>query len=432
MSDISRHILRTFASKVLYALVSIVASIIIARILGPAGKGEYTIVLLVSSMVVSLGSMNIGDTAIYFFNKKKINLGTILASNSMFILSSSLIYAAIVFCLWKLDLLPWNELSRPYLIFFACLLIPLIFLRVHLLDILRCNRQFNAYNYLFLAQPLIYLIVVIFFVYFLNLHVIGVLLSYTITLLIIVALSLLFIFSQSKISLELDLSYMKAGLYYGLKGHVGNIFQKFNTRLDQFFISPYWGIAMLGNYSVAVTLSELIFYIPDSIGIITLTSIAGSEKEEAEHLTAKSLRITVALTLILIGLLYLVARPGVLLLYGAAFEPAVRAIYYLLPGIFFVGISKILSKYFSGAGHPEINTYTSTVSSAATIILCIVLIPEFGIIGAAVASSLAYALRAFCDIIIFVRVSKTNLRRMFVINKEDIVSSVAKVRQIIL
>ena len=229
-----------------------------------------------------------------------------------------------------------------------------------------------------------------------------------------------FIFYQSKIILKLNLSYLKVSLYYGLKGHVGNIFQKFNTRLDQFFISPYWGSAMLGNYSIAVTISELIFYIPDSIGIITLTSIAERDKKEAERLTAKSLRITIALTLILIGLLYFVAGPGVLFLYGAAFEPAIKAIYYLLPGIFFVGISKILSKYFSGIGRPEINTYTSAISMVVTILLCITLIPRYGIVGAAIASSMAYGLRTICDMGFFIKASRCGLPEMLFLKKEDI------------
>lgn len=423
------HIFRTFASKVLYSLISLATGVITARILGPSGKGEYTIVLLLSSMVASLGSLNLGETAIYFHNKKGTKLGTIILSNAVFILVSNSIYLLILIFLWKHDALPWKEFSASFM-FFSCLLVPIILFQNHVVDILRCIRRYDAYNILLLLQPVIYLLFVILFVYFLNLYVIGAILSSSISFLFLIALGIIFIFHKSQIDLKCDSSYLKSGLAYGIKGHVGSVLQKFNLRLDQFIITPYWGSAMLGYYSVALILPELIWYIPDSIGVVTLPKIAGSNKNDAETITTKSLRITLALTLAAIGILFVIAEPGVLILYGDAFRPAIRAIYFLLPGIFFMSISKILSKYFSGMGLPEINSYTSAISCAVTVILCIVLIPKYAIVGAAIASSSAYAIRAICDVAFFIKESRCALVELIVFTREDL-NYLRQLRQIV-
>lgn len=371
-------------------------------------------------MVVNFGSMNIGDSTIYFFNKRKVDLGTLLFSNSVFIIISSLFYIGIILILSQLSILPWTELKQSYLLIFTLILIPLIFYQTHILDIFRSIKQFNAYNLMQICQPIIYFVLIIYLVYFLKLEVLGALFSYSMTFIIIISIGLCYLYRKTNFNLNFDPNYLKKNLIYGLKGHIGNIFQKFNLRLDQLLISPYWGSAMLGNYSIATSISELIWYIPDSVGIVTLSYISANKKEEALNITLKSIRIVTLLTFISTIVLFFLAKPIILILYGKPFEPSVKAIYFLLPGIFFTSFSKILSKYFSGIGHPEINTFTSFISLLATIIFCVILIPKYGITGAAIASSIAYGIRAICDLILFKKASQYSLSKIIKLEKTDL------------
>jgi Na+-driven multidrug efflux pump len=59
-----------------------------------------------------------------------------------------------------------------------------------------------------------------------------------------------------------------------------------------------------------------------------------------------------------------------------------------------IAIAKVLSSYLMGRGRPFETTLVSGVSAVGTIALDLVLIPRHGASGAAVASSLAYALSA--------------------------------------
>src|SRR3990172_10803129 len=77
-----------FVTRVWGAAVGLAVSIIIARFLGPEGKGIYSLLLLVPSLLVTFGNGGLQVSNIYFYGRK---LGSVkdLASNS--------IWAAFVF-----------------------------------------------------------------------------------------------------------------------------------------------------------------------------------------------------------------------------------------------------------------------------------------------------------------------------------------------
>ncbi|MFX0199580.1 MAG: lipopolysaccharide biosynthesis protein [Candidatus Hodarchaeota archaeon] len=140
------QISKTFFVKIFVALLTFIAGIIIARTLGPTGKGEYTIVMFISGMAVTFGSFNLGDSAIYFANKTQIGIGRIMSTNALFISGASMVYILALCLFSSANLLPWKELRQPHLIFFTCAFIPLKFTRRHVLALLRAKRDFDGYN----------------------------------------------------------------------------------------------------------------------------------------------------------------------------------------------------------------------------------------------------------------------------------------------
>jgi O-antigen/teichoic acid export membrane protein len=414
-------IVKIFFGKIGFLFISFITGIIVARILGPVGKGEISLVLLISSLIVSIGSLNIGDSVIYFVNRRKIPLGKALFSNYFFITFSSLFYIALLYYVWSLNILPWEELDNHMLFLLVCLFIPLTFFQMHILALFRAKQDYSAYNIILLGRPIIYFILVIFFLVFMKMEVKGVFLaSGTATALSIIVGTALIVRTQN-FHLSLDIGYLKKAITYGLKGHIGNIFHKFNLRIDQLFITPFWGTAMLGNYSIAVIISEMIMFLPDSIGIVLFPSLSRYNKETARKTAEQSIRISLLLTVLGCIAICIIARPFVMIGYGERFEPAVKAIYFLLPGMVFLNISKILSKYFSGSGHPEINSFSSFISCIATLILCPLLVPKYGINGAAIASSIAYGLRSLIEIFIFKKMTNCILNNLLLIKFKDII-----------
>ncbi|MFC1791126.1 oligosaccharide flippase family protein [Gemmatimonadota bacterium] len=420
MAD-SRSISRIFTAKLILACLSVVTGVIVARTLGPGGKGEYALIVLVASMTAGLTTLNIGESTVFFFSRREIAFGPLLVSNAAFILATSLSSCSVLALLWYRGLLPWQGLEHPEAILFVCALIPLIFFQNHVRDLVRSTRRFSLFNLLLLLQPTVYLSLVLVFVVLLAKGVRGAVLAAVIANAMSVFVGVFALLRLEKPSrFYFDFSYLRKAIGYGLRGHIGNIFQRFNLRVDQLFIPVLWGSAMLGHYSVAVALSEMIWHVPDAIGIVTLPRISGGREEDGAILTARSVRICGLITLTFVLLFAVGARAGVLLLYGEAYRPAIRAVYFLLPGVFFMSLSKILSKYFSGVGRPEINTGTAFVALVATLGFCVALIPRYGMIGAALASSVAYGLRASFDIALFLRLSNVRGRELFMVDSSDL------------
>jgi O-antigen/teichoic acid export membrane protein len=91
--------------------------------------------------------------------------------------------------------------------------------------------------------------------------------------------------------------------------------------------------------------------------------------------------------------------------YGAAFAPATAALWVLLPGIVFLSLSKILTKYLYGIGRPGLCLWSTATSAAVTAVIIVPCVKTAGIVGAGVASSIAYAAGATVDLVFTRRLS---------------------------
>ena len=106
--------------------------------------------------------------------------------------------------------------------------------------------------------------------------------------------------------------------------------------------------------------------------------------------------------------------------YGDEFINSLLPLLILSFGSIFFSVSKILTKYYSGIGLPIINSKGAIITFFVNSILTYLLAIKFGLIGAAISSSLAYFLMMLYYLKIF---SKMNpdiyFIDLFVISKSD-------------
>jgi O-antigen/teichoic acid export membrane protein len=88
-------------------------------------------------------------------------------------------------------------------------------------------------------------------------------------------------------------------------------------------------------------------------------------------------------------------KPLLLLVYGKSFEAAVPAFLWLLPAIVMISTNAVFMNYFASIGNPMVTVYSPGVAAAVNVLLNLKLIPMLGIVGASLASVLAYALMFF-------------------------------------
>jgi O-antigen/teichoic acid export membrane protein len=180
-------------------------------------------------------------------------------------------------------------------------------------------------------------------------------------------------------------------LGYGLFAQTGVILNFFNLRLDFYFINYFKGVKELGLYSIATAVGESLYLIPYAIGRMWFPRVAKNQAGKKEK-TFQILLVTFIISS-LTGII-LIATGKLLLtfMFGEKFEGSYIPLIILIPGIISLGLSSVIASYFHGIGKPQWGTLMSVISISFTIILDFLLIPVYGIKGAAIASSIAYTI----------------------------------------
>ena len=123
----------------------------------------------------------------------------------------------------------------------------------------------------------------------------------------------------------------------------------------------------------------------------------------------------------LCAFIFLCSRFAVGVLYGEAFLPLVPALQILLLGVVALSLGSPISSYFTlKLGKPEIPLVLASVSAAICIATAVVLVPHVGLIGAAIASTIAYIAGQSLGIAYFLRRARISARDTLVPTRDDL------------
>ncbi|GEM_PF-1221644 len=179
---------------------------------------------------------------------------------------------------------------------------------------------------------------------------------------------------------------------YGFAVYFSGLAYTVNQQLDQLLLSIWVVPADLGQYAAAATLSGVLLVIPAAVGPIGFSKIARANGEWAEQRRHARLAIMcTALVLVPAGLLLMVAAPFVTkILFGAAYVQTAQLLRILAPASISLGTSVMLADVLRGMGKPMYGTYGAVVGSVITIVGLSLSLQRFGIWGAAWVSLTAY------------------------------------------
>src|SRR6266511_1654962 len=185
--------------------------------------------------------------------------------------------------------------------------------------------------------------------------------------------------SDLRLALGIDRAAFRDLLGFGLKGYVGNLLQFFNYRLDSLIVNALSGIASVGIYSISVAMGEVIWYVASAFGTVMFPHVSSVDRREADRVTPIVSRNVWFITLIGVVTMALLGRWIIEFVFGTVMLAAVTPLLLLLPGILALSGAKMV----------------------LTVALDIALIPRYGIVGAAAASSIVYTNTAAALVIVF-------------------------------
>lgn len=166
-----------------------------------------------------------------------------------------------------------------------------------------------------------------------------------------------------------------------------------NYRLDTWIVGHFAGQTALGLYSLAVGVSQLLWLLAYPVQPVVFRLTAAREAA-SEAVVAMASRFCVTLTVLAALALGAAADWLVPLVYGRGFSGAVPALRILLVGAAFGAFTKVWAGYIAGRGGVRYNLTAVLLGLAATVVLDLALIPRLGIVGASIATTVAYALIA--------------------------------------
>jgi len=406
----------SLAGQVASLITTFLSGVIIARALGPSGKGTYSLVVLTYAFAVLIGNLGVPAFVASTAGKRR-HTPVELLHNSVIMTIVSSVIVAVVYLLVR----EWTGQRSVLWPFFMILAVvtPAGLLREHLGALLQGMNRIGRFSVTKVVANAVTLILLAVFVWSrpsITTAVYCWIGGEVVATLVAVGL----VIPIAAPGLNLSRPVLKESLKFGSAVCVGSLIGLASLRLDLFLVAYFLPASEVGLYSVATAASSVIMYLPVAMAVALLPRLSSANADESYALTARGCRFAIVWG---VGCaLFLGILGGVLIsvVYGELFRPAATAMRILLPGTVIYGLAHITTAYYNGyVGRPFINTALAALSLLIGVALDVALIPRFGINGAAVASSVAYIVSMFVALFVFARVSGRSFLPLLAVGKRD-------------
>jgi O-antigen/teichoic acid export membrane protein len=384
----AHHLTTTAAAQACSVALGVVTGVLAARLLGPEGRGYLAALVLWPMTIVFLVSMGINQAIVYFLGQKTWTISEVWTASTVIGLGQSI--TAVLVGLVAIPFALHSYSHDVQILCFAVLLAtPVIILGGFPANILQGHLDLISFNLIQLSAPATYAIGIIFLAAAhrgsLRNIVIARLLSYIFTL----ALGYILLLRRTSLRFSWNRGACLSLLRFGGKTELGNISNYVNRSADQLILSLFVPAHELGLYAVAVTVSLAVNFVPQAAGVVALA--AGSANPAgAVSVIGKSFRASLVWLLCGCAALFLAAPFLIVGFFGHAYTGSVLACRILLPGAVAIGLNQVLYDGARAMGDPALSSYSEGFATAVTVGALWLLLPRFGFLGAAIASTLAY------------------------------------------
>jgi O-antigen/teichoic acid export membrane protein len=405
------RILALLTNQVLIFGLQIVASILTARLLGPQQRGVLVVAMLIAMFVSAFAVLGMPNALVYNLSKSSDPQREISRSIG-YSLCVMLVSTMLVVAFYSLAYLSGRGSMLKGL---APLVVvgSLIFCIVNsaqglILGILSGLQEFR-WRIIVLTLPTLVQLAVLTYCWRSACQITVLMIIWVNILSVSIALLLCSVHIRNRyrpeVSLRLPDDWKQNYAMYGLKGYAGIIAQCLNNRLDTLIVNTLMGSLSVGIYSTGVSCAEFLLLMPDAAAVVLYPKIASLPAGEQ----ARASILTVGGSFYLVlgsGIVWAAVLPTVVPhFYGTAFAASVPAAQWLILGMLALTLVKTLSSVVAALGRPEYVTCSFVAGLLGTVSLDFLLIPRFGIVGAAWAALVSYWLSALTILVLYTRLT---------------------------
>jgi O-antigen/teichoic acid export membrane protein len=415
----SERVVIVFAAQVVTAGIGIVNSLLFARLLGPEVKGDYYLLTLVPNTVLVLVQFGL-PAALGFYSARGRTTAIVRRAISLAIFLSAVALLAVFMALPALESALLKGID-PTLIVVSMCVIPVLVVATFMSSIVIALRSVRWYAAVNIGQSVVSTILLVVLIGILGFQIEGAIATYMVAASFgMIGLAMGAVRAVRRVRLGLAVTYGEL-LRYGLPLYPASLTSFFSSRADVFMIAALVSdaSASLGYYSMAVTLAEMATYLPSAVSSVFLPHVAGAAREDADRHVTTVARSTILLT----GITAILLAPAGAILIAVvlpAFTPALPALYVLLPAVVSLAIARVVGEYVSGLGLTGRTSAATVLGFVVNLVANIILIPRYGIVGAAAASLISYTTSAVAITLIASRLSGAPMRAFWLPGRADV------------
>jgi O-antigen/teichoic acid export membrane protein len=379
---------RTSACNVAAAAAAGIAGIVIARALGPSVRGEYAAILAWFGAVLVLGQLGQTAATTYFVARERGRAADYLATSRTLMVASGVVTLGLGVLLAPLLSAGSGAATAGYQLMFATCLAS--FVGASYVFSLQASH-IPRWNLARVSQPVAYLLIVA-----------GLYLAGRLELMTALAVLSATIVAQTGFSYWLCAREGLTGgrsrrvlarplARYGLSQLAAAVPSLVTSRLDLLVLSLVVPSAALGQYAVAGSVTALALPVVSGVGNVSFPRIASRTLSQAglDRLQRWAVLTSAAVGLALMLPVVASAAWLVPLVFGPGFRDAVPLIMLLAPGGVLLASGRVSADLLKGHGRPLAVAGAQAVAAAVTVVMLAVLVPPFGVTGAAVTSTVA-------------------------------------------
>jgi O-antigen/teichoic acid export membrane protein len=317
--------------------------------------------------------------------------------------------------------LPFSFLNNASVndFYLALILIPItVFSNVYT-RLFTALKAFELFAYLSVSTALINLLSTFIFLYGYSLSVEGALYANIVAggISIVVAIFLM--------KLKFNLAFVKTTLSqfidilsYEIRHYVGKISNEVNFRIGEVLLALFATKEQIGFFTIAVSITSRVNIVPDALNPVLMPKIADNHATGGP-LVSQSARITAMICGSLLLALAVFAEEIVSILFSPAFLPSVLLIRILAVGMLVRATGKVFIPYLLGTNHPGVVSLAIIAGIPVNLGLLLVLLPEIGLPGAALAMIAGFIVSSLILMKYFIKISGESFRKIWRFQRSD-------------
>ncbi len=380
----------------------VVTGPLLARMLGPSGRGYLAALILWPLVITQLGNLGIPSALTYSVARNPRSSRALARLGLSFAAPQALILTALQ-GLWLLLILNGDPSGVRLAGWLTLALVPAMLSQQYGLGLLQGHLRLRLFNGLRLLPWLLYAIGVA------TLFVAG---DHAIVPIVVALLAAFWVSGTTALVSGLKASRGEAPpsvgrrflVSFGLRGLLSSFSAVDVLRPDQVVLALFLSPSALGLYVVGLAFTNLPYFIAKSVGLITFPWVASRRETDDARRTMWSLFwLTTGIAVVIVAGMCAAAHWLVPFFFGSQFSAAVTVTYIVLPGTVFLSARRVLSEGLKGRGYPLAGTMGELVSLAWVALALALFVPLWGIYGAAVALTSSYVVSMLVLVVIAAR-----------------------------